>query len=113
MVLNPSAEGTKRCSGATTYNKPACYVRLLSISLSETEVFDMALAAACLVISLLAGPAVYDSDTKYISVDHIFGDSAGWSQGVDYKKWASGKRFSVSSAFHIFVYQNVTNNLLP
>lgn len=48
----------------------------------------MALSAACLIISLLAVPAVY-------AVDHMVGDNAGWNQGVDYSKWASSKKFAV------------------
>lgn len=48
----------------------------------------MALAAVCLIVSLLAVPAAH-------AVDHIVGGSPGWNQGVDYTTWASGQKFAV------------------
>ncbi|KAL8091254.1 hypothetical protein AgCh_040382 [Apium graveolens] len=54
----------------------------------------MALAAVCLIVTLLAVPAVY-ADTDY-SVDYIVGDSAGWNTGVDYKKMGFRKKILIS-----------------
>ncbi|KAK1393840.1 Plastocyanin domain-containing family protein [Heracleum sosnowskyi] len=48
----------------------------------------MALAAVCLVISLLAVPAAH-------AVDHFVGGSQGWNQGVNYATWASSEKFLV------------------
>ncbi|XP_074357709.1 blue copper protein-like [Apium graveolens] len=48
----------------------------------------MAFAAVCLIITLLAVPSVY-------AVDHIVGDRSGWSRGINYSQWASGKKFAV------------------
>lgn len=48
----------------------------------------MALAAVCLIVSLLAVPAAH-------AVDHIVGGSPGWNQGVNYATWASSEKFAV------------------
>lgn len=67
----------------------------------------MALAAVCLIVSLLAVPAVC-ANTDY-SIDYIVEDSAGWSQGVDYEIWASRKRFSVGD--NLSKYDSTLHNL--
>ncbi|KAL8091972.1 mavicyanin-like [Apium graveolens] len=48
----------------------------------------MALAAVCLIVSLLVVPAAH-------AVDHIVGGSGGWNQGVNYANWASSEKFAV------------------
>lgn len=50
--------------------------------------FNMALAAVCLVVTLLAVPAAH-------AVDHIVGGSSGWNPGVDYTTWGSSENFAV------------------
>jgi hypothetical protein len=47
----------------------------------------MAMQIALLILTL-AAPVVYGAQ-------HIVGDSTGWSQGVDYSTWATGKTFTV------------------
>lgn len=49
----------------------------------------MALAfAAPFLILLLASPSVF-------ATDYTVGDSSGWTLGVNYNNWASGKTFKV------------------
>jgi len=44
--------------------------------------------AASFLVLMLALPTVF-------GVDYTVGDSSGWSSGVDYSTWASGKTFKV------------------
>lgn len=48
----------------------------------------MAMAVVFLIVSLLAAPTVY-------AVDHVVGETSGWTQSVNYAAWASGKTFTV------------------
>ncbi|XP_021903308.1 uclacyanin-3-like [Carica papaya] len=52
--------------------------------------------ATALVILLVAAPAVH-------AVDHIVGDSSGWSTLGDYATWASGKTFNAGDSL-VFNY---------
>ncbi|KAK2650835.1 hypothetical protein Ddye_018324 [Dipteronia dyeriana] len=56
----------------------------------------MAMATALLIL-LLATPAAV------LAVDYTVGDTSGWTQGVDYTTWVSGKTFSVGDVL-VFVY---------
>ncbi|KAK3195212.1 hypothetical protein Dsin_026522 [Dipteronia sinensis] len=53
--------------------------------------------AAALFILLLATPAAV------FAVDYTVGGNVGWSQGVDYTSWVSGKTFSVGDVL-VFTY---------
>jgi|UniRef100_A0A2N9GJ75 hypothetical protein len=55
----------------------------------------MAMQIALLILTL-AAPVVYGAQ-------HIVGDSTGWSQGVDYSTWATGKTFTVGDTL-LFTY---------
>ncbi|KAF5732864.1 uclacyanin-2-like [Tripterygium wilfordii] len=48
----------------------------------------MAMAITALLVLLVAAPAVQ-------AVDHIVGDSLGWTQGFDYSTWAAAQTFTV------------------
>ncbi|CAL0305950.1 unnamed protein product [Lupinus luteus] len=54
--------------------------------------------ALCLMVMFIASPTVF-------GVDHIVGDSGGWSLGNDFTTWASGKTFKVGDNL-VFIYDS-------
>lgn len=66
--------------------------------LSPILAFSIVMAmATAFIYLLLAAPAfVY-------AVDYTVGDSNGWTSGVDYTNWVSGKTFKVGDALSKFL----------
>ncbi|MED6149281.1 hypothetical protein PIB30_060928 [Stylosanthes scabra] len=63
----------------------------------------IAMVASSFLILLLASPSVF-------ATDYAVGDSSGWSLGVDYTTWASGKTFKVGDTL-TFNYDSSTHQL--
>lgn len=88
--------------GRWIYIKPSIFAWFFSIRVSRavcslTLLFIyMARSVAALLIFLLAVPTAH-------AVDYIVGDSSGWSTGVNYNKWASGKTFAVGDNLSILL----------
>ncbi|KAG6497554.1 mavicyanin-like [Zingiber officinale] len=70
--------------------------RPASIHRSTPEM--MAIAAALLIFIAVAVPAA-------TATDYTVGGSQGWTSGVDYNSWASGKTFSVGDSL-LFQYSS-------